>query len=129
RHRDQAILASLLQQVMSEEPESAAALNAVVDDINADPDALDDFLAQQNYRLAYWRVAGQELSYRRFFDINALIGLRMENERVFQDTHRLLLQWLNEGLVDGLRIDHPDGMRDPQGYFERLLEVRPPTWI
>src|SRR4029077_182278 len=84
---------------------------------------------RQNYRLAFWRTAQQELGYRRFFDINTLVGLRAEDERVFADTHVLTLEWLLNGVLDGVRVDHPDGLRDPQLYFDRLHAVRPRAWI
>ena len=74
----------------------------------------------QAYRLAYWRVASDEINYRRFFDINDLAALRMENEAVFDATHRLVLARCCSGKVDGLRIDHPDGLYDPAAYFQRL---------
>ena len=67
----------------------------------------------QNYRLAHWRTASQELDYRRFFDIDTLIGLRVEDEVVFADTHALVLSWVAAGVVDGLRIDHIDGLWIP----------------
>ena len=60
-------------------------------------DALDDFLTQQYYRLAYWKTADQQLGYRRFFDVNTLIGLRVEREFVFDETHALVLEWLKQG--------------------------------
>src|SRR6185295_7977429 len=83
-----------------------------------------------NYRLAFWRTAGRELDYRRFFDIHTLAALRMEDEVVFLDTHELVIRWLDEGVVDGLRIDHPDGLRDPEGYLRRLAREAPPhTWV
>ena len=80
-------------------------------ELNENKDALDDFLNQQNYRLAYWKTADQQLGYRRFFDVNSLIGLRVEREHVFEETHALVLDWLRRGVLDGLRIDHPDGLR------------------
>ena len=83
-------------------------------------DALDELLETQPYRLAYWRVASDEINYRRFFDINDLAALRMENEAVFDATHLLVLSLIAEGKVDGLRIDHPDGLYDPAQYFARL---------
>ncbi len=83
-------------------------------------DALHALLESQAYRLAYWRVASDEINYRRFFDINDLAALRMENEAVFEATHRLVLELLAQGKIDGLRIDHPDGLYDPAGYFRRL---------
>lgn len=83
-------------------------------------DALHALLEAQAYRLASWRVAGDEINYRRFFDINDLAALRMEDEAVFEATHARLLQWTAGQAIDGLRIDHPDGLFDPQQYFDRL---------
>ena len=99
------------------------------DGVNGNLDALDDFLNQQNYRLAYWKTADQQLSYRRFFDVNTLIGLRVEREHVFEETHALLLDWLRRGVLDGVRVDHPDGLRDPMEYFQRLRKQAPDAWI
>jgi (1->4)-alpha-D-glucan 1-alpha-D-glucosylmutase len=83
-------------------------------------DLLDDLLADQAYRVAYWRVAGEEINYRRFFDINDLAAIRMEDPEVFEAAHRLLFRLVREGVVTGLRIDHPDGLYDPAEYFRRL---------
>ena len=83
-------------------------------------DELHELVKVQAYRLAYWRVAADDINYRRFFDINDLAGLRMENEAVFEITHRFVLDLLRQGKVDGLRIDHPDGLYDPAEYFQRL---------
>lgn len=83
-------------------------------------DLLDGLLLDQAYRLAFWRVAADEINYRRFFDINELAAICMENPAVFDKTHELVLRLVREGLVDGLRIDHPDGLYDPQDYFERI---------
>ena len=83
-------------------------------------DLLDRLLDAQAYRLAHWRVAGEEINYRRFFDVNGLAAIRMEDARVFDDAHRLVLRLVREGKVVGLRVDHPDGLYDPAGYFERL---------
>jgi (1->4)-alpha-D-glucan 1-alpha-D-glucosylmutase len=85
-------------------------------------DPLDALLADQAYRAAYWRVAGEEINYRRFFDINELAAIRMEEPGVFEATHRLLFRLVREGAVTGLRIDHPDGLYDPAEYFRRLQE-------
>ena len=71
----------------------------------------------QNYRLAYWRTADQELGYRRFFDINSLIGMRVERPHVFNATHSRVMEWLRNGVLDGVRVDHPDGLRDPGAIF------------
>ena len=83
-------------------------------------DLLDGLLNDQVYRLAYWRVAGEEINYRRFFDINELAAIRMEDPRVFAETHRLIFRLVREGTVTGLRIDHPDGLYAPGEYFRRL---------
>ena len=86
-------------------------------------DALHQLLEKQAYRLAFWRVSGEEINYRRFFDINDLVGLRMENPRVFAETHKLIRRLLAEGLISGLRIDHPDGLLNPTEYFMRLQRL------
>ena len=83
-------------------------------------DSLAEVLEDQAYRLAYWRVATEEINYRRFFDINDLAGVRVERGEVFQTTHRLIIQLLQEGKVQGLRIDHPDGLYDPRKYLRDL---------
>src|SRR5262245_51518327 len=85
-------------------------------------DLLDALLADQAYRVAYWRVAGEEINYRRFFDINELAAIRVEDPEVFEATHRLIFRLVREGAVTGLRIDHPDGLYDPAEYFRRLQE-------
>lgn len=100
-----------------------------IDAINTATDRLDSLLVGQHYRLASWRAAAEELTYRRFFNIDDLIGLRVEEEEVFAQTHRLILSWVHEGLVDGLRVDHPDGLRDPLGYLTRLRAAAPDAWI
>jgi (1->4)-alpha-D-glucan 1-alpha-D-glucosylmutase len=83
-------------------------------------DALHELLEVQAYRLASWRVAPDDINYRRFFDVNDLAGLRVENLTVFENTHRLLFELVGAGKIDGLRVDHPDGLRDPGQYFHRL---------
>lgn len=85
-------------------------------------DLLDSLLAKQVYRPAFWRVAAEEINYRRFFDINDLAAIRVELPEVFEETHRLILRFLAEGKATGLRIDHPDGLRDPSAYFLALQE-------
>jgi (1->4)-alpha-D-glucan 1-alpha-D-glucosylmutase len=129
RHRDKDVIYALLQRQCSEKPETCRAILRTIAAINRDVDALDELLNQQNYRLAYWRTADQELGYRRFFDVNTLIGLRMERQHVFDATHGRVLEWLDKGVLDGVRIDHPDGLRDPQQYFARLRARAPEAWI
>ena len=84
---------------------------------------LHRLLERQHYRLAWWRSAGDEINWRRFFDINSLVGLRIEDHEVFEATHAKLLQLCREGLIDGVRVDHVDGLADPPGYC-RLLRAR-----
>jgi (1->4)-alpha-D-glucan 1-alpha-D-glucosylmutase len=129
RHRDATVLQDQLQRLVAGHPAIAEALDQTVATMNADPDALHALLELQNYRLAWWRSAATDLGYRRFFDINTLIGLRVEDELVFGDTHRRVIQWVHEGHVDGLRIDHLDGLREPQRYLERLRAEAPDVWI
>jgi (1->4)-alpha-D-glucan 1-alpha-D-glucosylmutase len=86
-------------------------------------DPLDDLVSDQAYRLAYWRVAGEEINYRRFFDINDLAAIRMEDPEVFAQTHELITKLVRDGTVTGLRIDHPDGLYAPAEYFGRLQEM------
>jgi (1->4)-alpha-D-glucan 1-alpha-D-glucosylmutase len=85
-------------------------------------DLLHDVLEHQCYRLAYWRVAPDEINYRRFFDINDLAALSIEREEVFDACHGLVFRLLAQGELDGLRIDHPDGLYDPAQYFRRLQQ-------
>ncbi len=129
RDRDKRVLNGLLDRLCAEEGNTCRQIDAVIEEMNADPDALDELLTHQNYRLAYWKTADQQLGYRRFFDVNTLIGVRMEREYVFEETHALILKWLHEGILDGVRIDHPDGLRDPLQYLQRLRQHAPDAWI
>ena len=86
-------------------------------------------LEAQHYRLTWWRDAATELNYRRFFDINTLIGVRVEDPAVFDATHAVIIKLVAEGLVDGLRVDHPDGLADPRGYLRRLAEAGAGVWV
>jgi (1->4)-alpha-D-glucan 1-alpha-D-glucosylmutase len=129
RHRDTQVLRRQLVRLLDEQPAVASAIEAAVAAVNADVEALDELLEGQSYRIAHWRTAGRELGYRRFFDINTLVGLRVEDEEVFADTHEVILRWVSSGVVDGLRVDHPDGLRDPEQYFARLAGSVPGTWI
>jgi (1->4)-alpha-D-glucan 1-alpha-D-glucosylmutase len=110
-------------------PEIIAFVEENVARFNGIPDQADSFdllhhlLEAQAYRLAYWQVASDEINYRRFFDINSLAGLRMENSEVFEATHRLVGQLIEKGQVNGLRIDHPDGLSNPYHYCCRLQQM------
>jgi len=128
-HRDKTILYDLLLRFCKEHPESSAAISRTVEELNRNIEGLDSLLNLQNYRLAYWRTADQELGYRRFFDVNSLVGMRVERPRVFNAIHSRVLEWLRDGTLDGVRVDHPDGLRDPGQYFERLRSGSPGAWI
>ncbi|HET6634041.1 MAG TPA: malto-oligosyltrehalose synthase [Streptomyces sp.] len=90
--------------------------------------ALPALLDAQHYRLAWWRLGRTELNYRRFFTISSLIGLRVEDREVFDATHATVLRLLRENVVDGLRVDHPDGLADPGGYLRQLHEATGGRW-
>lgn len=129
RHRDKSILLNLLARLCLEEPEISAAINSEVERLNSDPNALDTLIERQNYRLAFWKTASRDLGYRRFFDIKDLAGLRVEDMEVFRAIHALPITWMQKGWIQALRIDHPDGLRDPTEYFCRLRETFPEAWI
>ena len=95
----------------------------ILNGVKGDPgsfDLLDELLGMQAYRLAYWRVATEEINYRRFFDINSLAAIRVEDPSVFDSTHNMILRLIGEGKVTGLRVDHPDGLYNPSEYFQVL---------
>lgn len=91
--------------------------------------AVSAILDRQHYRLAYWRVGAGEINYRRFFDVPTLCGVRVETPEVFEATHRKILELVANAPVDGLRVDHPDGLRDPAGYLEKLRGEVGGNWI
>ena len=129
RHRGKVDLRRDLAALVAMEPEVADAIDAVVAEAAADVDALEALLARQSYRLAHWRVADDELDYRRFFSITTLVGVRVEDEDVFEDGHRLLAELVRTGAVSGLRVDHVDGLRDPAGYLRRLRALAPDAYL
>ncbi|MEV6411499.1 malto-oligosyltrehalose synthase [Kribbella sp. NPDC051718] len=88
-----------------------------------------ELVTEQWYRLAHWKVADEELNYRRFFDVDTLAAIRVENQEVFEATHELLFSLLHEGKLTGFRIDHPDGLADPRGYLRRLAERTGGAWV
>nr|NLD40307.1 malto-oligosyltrehalose synthase [Actinomycetales bacterium] len=83
----------------------------------------------QPYRLAYWKVADEELNYRRFFDVDTLVAVRVDDREVFDATHAVLFELVHSGHIDGFRIDHPDGLADPRGYLRWLSEATDGAWI
>lgn len=126
RRRSIPPLTATLEALIQNAPEVRQLTAKAAGQLNGRPgnphtfDALHRLLEAQVYRLAHWRVSGDEINYRRFFDINDLIGLRMENPRVFAATHQLLRRLLAEDVIQGLRIDHMDGLLNPKQYMVRL---------
>jgi (1->4)-alpha-D-glucan 1-alpha-D-glucosylmutase len=126
RAREKEIIKRRLDRRCEEAPAVQQAIDRALVIINGtvgEPrsfDALDALLNDQAYRLAFWRVAAEEINYRRFFDINNLAAIRMELPEVFEEAHRLVLELATSGAVTGLRIDHPDGLYLPDEYFEKL---------
>lgn len=129
RQREKEVARTRLARLVQDSPavgrhiaEAVRVANGVAGD-PASFDALHALLEAQAYRLSYWRTASHEINYRRFFDINTLAGLRVEEPEVFEATHALLGRLLGDGSVQGVRIDHPDGLFDPRRYFEMLQEL------
>jgi len=126
RRRDQTVAKARLADLLDRSPEIRSAVEGAVRIFNGTPgdarsfDPLDALLEAQSYRLAFWRVAAEEINYRRFFAINELAAIRQEDPSVFAATHQLLLELIGNGSVDGVRIDHPDGLWDPAGYLRDL---------
>ncbi len=126
RYREKEIIRQRLAALMRDSPTIAEFVEANILRFNGTPgdptsfDLLDGLLNEQAYRLAYWRVASEEINYRRFFDINELAAIRMEEEAVLSESHGLIFRLVKEGSVTGLRIDHVDGLYDPARYLGRL---------
>jgi (1->4)-alpha-D-glucan 1-alpha-D-glucosylmutase len=128
RIREKEIIKRRLERRCAEAPQVQQAIEKALARINGEPgdprsfDSLDELLNAQSYRLAFWRVAAEEINYRRFFDVNDLAAIRVELPKVFDAVHRLLLELVNTGAVTGLRIDHPDGLYLPREYFEKIQQ-------
>jgi len=126
RFREKEVVKRRLGALYSKSPEIRNFIDKNIALFNGAPgdaasfDLLDDLLRRQVYRLSHWRVATEEINYRRFFDINALAALRVENPQVFAATHRLIFRLIREGKVTGLRVDHLDGLYDPADYLGQL---------
>jgi (1->4)-alpha-D-glucan 1-alpha-D-glucosylmutase len=123
RTREKEIIKRRLARLCAGCEAARVAITRVVDEIQGGLegfDAFDRLISAQPYRLAYWRVAAEEINYRRFFDINNLAAIRMELPEVFAATHRFLFELMERGAVTGLRIDHVDGLYDPRTYLEKL---------
>jgi (1->4)-alpha-D-glucan 1-alpha-D-glucosylmutase len=129
RRRRTALVRRQLVELLESRPELASAIDRSVARVNSDPSSLDALIGRQHYRLAHYRVARHDLDYRRFFDVNELIALSTDKPAVFEETHRRVLTWIRAGEVSAVRVDHPDGLRDPIQYFERLQAISPSLWI
>jgi (1->4)-alpha-D-glucan 1-alpha-D-glucosylmutase len=126
RTREKEVIKRRLTRICGEMRDIAASVQAALRHLNGHPgdpksfDALDLLIGDQAYRLSYWRVAAEEINYRRFFDINNLAAIKMELPEVFEATHRFLFDLIRSGAVNGLRIDHVDGLWNPREYLEHL---------
>jgi len=132
RNRERVVIRRRLAALCAESPTVAAHVEGAVTRFNGlkgDPasfDLLDELLGAQAYRLAFWQVAADEINYRRFFDINELAAIRMEEPAVFTAAHRVIFRLVREGWVTGLRVDHPDGLYAPAQY---LAELQRHCWV
>lgn len=123
RHREQVVTLRRLEELIARNEAMSRFLNSEIVRLNGDPenpqsfDDLDALLALQPWRLSYWRVASEEINYRRFFAINTLAAIRQEDAGVFAASHELLMELLVSGMIDGVRYDHTDGLWDPERYF------------
>jgi (1->4)-alpha-D-glucan 1-alpha-D-glucosylmutase len=126
RYREMEIIKRRLAALVNDSPVIGAHLRdnvALLNGVKGDPqsfDQLDELLDEQAYRLASWKVASEEINYRRFFDINDLAAIRMEVPAVFQESHQLLWRLIRDGAVTGVRVDHVDGLYDPGRYLRHL---------
>jgi len=129
RDREKAIVKRRLSGLMEASPEAAEAIQAALAEINGrrgEPhsfDRLERLLESEAYRLSFWRVAMDEINYRRFFDINELAAIRVEDPEVFSAVHALIFDLVSRGHITGLRVDHPDGLFEPEKYFRYLQDV------
>lgn len=126
RNREKEILKRRLASLCQNAPQVQTAIEVALKQVNGNPEdptsfnALDNLIEEQAYRLSYWKTASEEINYRRFFDVNDLAAIKMELPEVYEDSHRLIRKLLENGDLQGLRIDHADGLWDPAGYFWNL---------
>jgi (1->4)-alpha-D-glucan 1-alpha-D-glucosylmutase len=131
RQREKEIVKERLSALISACDDARVSIDRTVAKLNGKPgdprsfDRLESLLADQAFRLSYWRVASDEINYRRFFDINELAAIRVEDEDVFDEAHALPFRLIAEGTVTGLRVDHVDGLIDPEDYLSRLRAAVP----
>jgi (1->4)-alpha-D-glucan 1-alpha-D-glucosylmutase len=118
-HEGQAVKQRVFE-LYREHLEPRLAMDAALREVSASFELLHPLLEDQAYRLAFWKIAFEEINYRRFFDVNDLVCLRVEDEDVFAARHQIIFQLVAEGNVTGLRVDHVDGLHDPEGYLARL---------
>jgi (1->4)-alpha-D-glucan 1-alpha-D-glucosylmutase len=129
RQREKEVARERLSRLLAESPRLRRHVDDCLRRANGETgapasfDVLHGLLEHQAYRLAYWRTASDEINYRRFFDINELVALRMEVPAVFEAAHALLWRLVSDGKVTGVRVDHPDGLLDPLAYFKRLQQL------
>ncbi|CDN11075.1 MAG: malto-oligosyltrehalose synthase [Richelia sp.] len=125
----------MLWEVWNDSPDVQQHITENIRIFNGEPgnpesfNLLENLLAEQFFRLSFWKVGNEELNYRRFFTVNDLICLRIEDEKVFENTHKLIFQLVEENKFNGLRIDHIDGLYDPTQYLNRLREYAPETYV
>ena len=136
RQREKEVARERLRRLLARSPRLRRHVDDCLRRANGEPgtpasfDVLHHLLQHQAYRLAYWRTASDEINYRRFFDINELVALRMEVPAVFEAAHSLLWRLVSDGKVTGIRVDHPDGLLDPLAYFKRLQHLTgPPLYV
>src|SRR5690606_21164725 len=128
RNREKEVIKRRIQRLYQASVDVCEAIEETVREYNGTPgdpqsfDLLDALIDSQAYRLAFWRVATEEINYRRFFDVNDLAAIRVELPDVLQATHQLIFRLRAEGKARGLRIDHPDGRCDPRSYVRQLQE-------
>ena len=128
RNREKEVIKRRIDALYQACPEIRSVVESTVEEFNgvvgvpSSFDLLDKLIEEQSYRPAFWRVATEEINYRRFFDINELAAIRVELPEVFEATHHLVFQLIAEGRITGLRIDHPDGLWDPPNYFRQLQD-------
>jgi isoamylase len=126
RAREKEVIKRRLGRLLADSQPVRAAMQSALAELNGTPgvatsfEQLDQLLRNQAYRLASWRVASEEINYRRFFDVNTLAAIRMEDPAVFERAHALLFRYLDEGRIQALRLDHTDGLYDPLSYFDKL---------
>ncbi len=125
-YAEAAALKQRLAKLAASDPKAAQLLGEAAEHFNGNAGdlaswmPLHELLQQQSYRPAYWRVAADEINYRRFFNINDLAGVRVEQRELFEESHRLIFRMVEDGQVQGLRIDHIDGLFDPREYCDRV---------